>query len=326
MEKKQLVFESINQILKPKGFEDVLNDIKNLPVREKLKKLRDMRSKWGDSMYRQLTQSSDIIDNIRSDVKKELSSYGVIDKINYVEEIEKELPEIFSNLKDKDLLKELKEHIINQDFDTKSALVWRFFKSWPALFKDVEDDPRIDPETNQLMLLFKIKGAMTEGNIESLTSLIQEMGKRYGRGNILDKAERIIIPDKYSNRLFNKKDIEQLKLSLYKETRSDEELERDEMFDVYAFIGFPDFKEKEIDGEKFHKKQLGIENLVKIDKYNSSSLSQVPMMKIRARSQSNEHNVWGVYIPKFMWDKDYAHNHEIPDDIRKFVDENKFKL
>jgi len=27
-----------------------------------------------------------------------------------------------------------------------------------------------------------------------------------------------------------------------------------------------------------------------------------------------------------MWDKEYAHNEEIPDDLRKFIDENKFKL
>ena len=104
---------------------------------------------------------------------------------------------------------------------------------------------------------------------------------------------------------------------------------RDELYDVYAFIGYPDFIEREIEGETFHKKRMGIENLVKLDKYDSGSLAQVPMMKLRAQHQyggDKDAGVWAVYIPKEMWEKDHAYNQDIPDNLRKFIDENKFKI
>jgi len=280
-------------------------------------------------MYKDLLNNEEIKQDIRKSVKDELDKLEIIDKINYIEKIEKELPDIFSGMKDDKLIKELKDFIINQKFKEKSILIWKFFKSWPDLFKDIEDDPRIDQETNQLMLLFKIKGALNDGEVNELQNFIHEMGEKYGRKNILEKGASIKISyEGYSeeNNLFNKKDLEQLKFSLYKETRTEEELERDEHFDVYAFIGYDDFKEIEIEGESFHKKQIGIENLVKINKYNSASLSQVSMMKIRAVSQGETRVVWGVYIPKYMWDKDYAYNTEIPDNIRKYIDEHKFKF
>lgn len=324
---KKIVFESLEDILRPRGVKDVLNAIENLSVSNKIKKIKEMHSKWG-GMYKDLLRENEIIQNIRDEVKNELSKLDVLDKVNYIENIEKDLPDIFSGMKDQNLLNELKEYIIDQDFENKARLVWKFFKSWPDLFKDVEDDERIDPETNQIMLLFKIKGAIDSNEIDKVQELIQEMGEKYGREEILDKAQDIKIPGgRYEeNNLFNKKDIQQLKLSLYKETRSEEEKERDEIFDVYAFIGYFEFIEKEVNRETLHKKVLGIENLVKIDKYDSSSLSQVSMMKLRARAQGGDHTVFGVYIPKYMWNRDYAYNNDIPDDIREFIDENKFKI
>jgi hypothetical protein len=330
---KQFVSETLKDILKPKGSMDVLDAIKGMSVKKKLEELKKMESKWGD-MYKDLLNRPEVLEDIREEVKKELDDKGIIQKVNYIEELERELPDIFTGMKDEKLLQDLKEYILDQPLGEKSKLVWRFFKSWPDLFKDVEDDPRIDPETNQIMLLFKIKGAMDNHEVDKLQSFIHELGEKYGRETILDKAAQIRIPEgRYEDKhLFNRKDIEQLKLSLFKETRSEEEMMRDELYDVYAFIGYPDFVEKEIDGETFHKKRLGIENLVKLDKYDSGSLAQVPMMKIRAQAQysgqfsSGEAGVWAVYIPKNMWDKDTAYNDDIPDNLRKFIEENKFKI
>lgn len=326
---KKLVYESLGDLLKPKGAADVLDHIKNLSVDKKIEKIKEMEQKWG-SMYKNLINTPAIVEDIRSAVSKELDKLSIIEKVNYIEKLEKKLPDIFSGMRDDKLVNDLKNYILDQKFEDKAKLVWRFFKTWPDLFSDIEDDPRIDPETNQLMLLFKIKGAIDKDQVEELQEFIHEMGEKYGRKSVLEKASSILIPDGYhESNLFNKKDLEQLKLSLYKETRSEEETIRDEYFDVYAFIGYPDFVEKEIDGEKFHKKRLGIENLVKLDKYSSSSLAQVPMMKVRAQHQYGgeaEAGVWAVYIPKHDWDKDYAHNSEIPDSLRKFIEENKFKI
>ena len=328
--KTKFVYESIEDILKPKGSADVLASIKNLSVEKKLKELKKMEKEWGD-MYKDLLTKPEIIEDIRKEVKAELDKGDVIHKVNYIEKLEKDLPDLFLGMKDEKLLNELKNYILDQEFHEKAKLVWRFFKSWPDLFKDVEDDPRVDAETNQIMLLFKIKGAIDRNDVAPLQEFIQELGEKYGRETILDKASEIIIPEgTYENKqLFNKKDLEQLKLSLFKETRSEEEKLRDELFYVYDFIGYPEYIEKEIEGEKFHKKRLGIENLIKLDKYNSSSLAHVPMMKIRANAQyGNEKDagVWAVYIPKYMWDKDFAYNKDISDDLRTFIDENKFSM
>lgn len=323
----KFVSESLGDILKPKGYADVLNSIRNLSVDKKIEELQKMKNSWG-KMYDDLIKDPDIVKNIRDEVKKELDKLNIVIKVDYVENIQRKLPDIFNGMKDEKLLNELKTFIIGQKLEEKSKLVWKFFKSWPDLFKDVEDDPRIDPETNQLLLLFKIKGAIDNGEVEKLQNWIHELGERYGRDTILDKASELRIPSAYDDHyLFNKKDIEQLKLSLYKETRSEEETQRDENYDVYAFIGFTDYKEHKIKGETYHKKILGIENLVKLDKYNSSSLAQVPMMKIRAQVQSDkDHKVWAVYIPKYMWDKDHAYNHQIPDDLREYIEEKKFSI
>jgi len=328
---KKFVSEALGDILKPKGYSDVLDSIKNLNVKKKIEELQKMKSQWG-VMYNNLLKDPAIVDNIRRDAKKEFDKMGIIKKVDYIEEVQRKLPDIFNGMKDKDLLDELKDYILGQPLEEKSKLVWRFFKSWPDLFKDVEDDPRVDPETNQLLLLFKIKGAIDRGEGSNLQTFIQQLGDRYGRETILDKAAELRIPEgRYeSSHLFNRKDIEQLKLSLYKETRSDEEAIRDELFDVYAFIGFTEHNDVEVNGETYQKKRLGIENLVKLDKYDSGSLAQVPMMKIRAQVQyagsEGQHGVWAVYIPKDMWDRDRAGNTEIPDSLRKFVDENKFTI
>ncbi len=321
-----LVKEFISPLV-PRGANEVLDALKNMSVKEKIKKISEMRTNWG-GMYGDLLHSKAVLDNIREETRKEFAGLKIIEKIDYIENIEKMLPEIFSDFKDKDLLHELKEHIMKQDFQIKSKLVWRFFKSWPDLFKDVEDDPRIDPETNQLMLLFKIKGTINDGNVSKLQEFIRETGQKYGRENVLEKAADIRIPeDRFgSTTLFNRKDLEQLKLSLYKETRTDKERSRDELYDVYAFIGYTEFIEK---AKNMHEKRLGIENLVKLDKYNSSSLSQVPLMKIRMMSQygtDKDAGVFGVYIPKEMWTENYTHNSDIPDFLREFIDDNKFKF
>jgi len=324
---KKFVSESIGNILKPKGINDVLGQIDGLSVNDKINRIKSMQTKWGE-MYDNLLKSPEVLDNIRDEVRNEFDKLDIIKKVNYIEQIERDLPEIFSNMRDEETINDLKEFIIKSDFESKSKLIWRFFKSWPDLFKDIEDDPSIDEESNQLLLLYKIKGAINSDNVEKLNGFIQKLGERYGRKNLLNKAQEISIPDGFHDHsLFNKKDLEQLKLSLYQETRSEEEALRDETTNIFAFISYPDYKEVIINGRKLKEERLGIEKLVLIDKYNASSLAQVPMMKIRAQAQYGGvgGGVYGVYIPKFMWEEE-SQNERIPDRIREYIDKNKFKL
>jgi len=327
----KLVYESLEDILKPKGINEVIKLIKPLSVKEKISKIKEMQVKWGE-MYKDLLHNDEVLEDIKNSVKKELDQLKILDKINYIETLEKSLPEIFNNLKDEKTINDLKKYINSQDFENKAALIWRFFKTWPNLFKYLEDDIRIEPESNQLILLFKIKGAIDKNEIDKLQSFIYELGEKYGRKNILEKAKNIKIINYrgYEENLFNRKDIEQLKISLYKETRNEEELLKDEIYDIYAFIGYEDYKDTEINGESYSKKILGIENLVKINRYDMNSLSQVSMMKIRANAQyggtGTQGGVYGVYIPKDIWNKNHAHNEEIPNNLRQFIDANKFKL
>lgn len=330
MESNKFVFESVLDFLQPKGINDILNLIKNLSVSEKIQKLRQMKDKWG-FMYKELINNEQIKNNFKQSIKEELDKLDVLSKVNYIEKLEQNLSDIFNNFRDEKTLKDLKQFIINQPFEEKTELIYRFFKSWPDLFKDIEDDQSIDEETNKILLLYKIKAASDKGEISQIEKFIKEIGKKYGRKNIFDLAQNIKIPgDHYNRQLFNTKDLQQLKISLYKETRDQEEIERDEHFNIYAFISYTYYEEVDVDGETLNKKKFGIENLVKIDKYNISSLSQIEMMRLRQRTQygnnDKESGLWFVYIPKYMWDKDYAHNEEIPDIVRKYVYENKNKI
>lgn len=313
----------VKDFLKPKKLSSLLKELENLSVDQKINTLKDMQSKWG-FLYDDLIKDKEVINNIREGIKKELDKLGILEKVKYIQSLERKLPDIFSDMHDENTLKDLKEYILEQDFESKIDLIYEFYKCWPNLFSDIEDDHTIDEDTNKILLLFKIKWALDEGNIDRVSNLIHEIGERYGRDNILDKAESINIPQTYKS-LFNKQDLSQLKLTLFKDTRTEDELNRDEFYDVYAFLAYDKYTDVVINGETYSKKEMGIENLVKIDKYNRGSLSQVSMMKMRAVAQGDR-KVYGVYIPKYMWSKDHAPDTEIPDNLRKFIEENKFHI
>jgi hypothetical protein len=211
--------------------------------------------------------------------------------------------------------------------EEKIKEAWKFLKKYPSAFHDVEDNFGGDDETNKLMVLFKIKAAMLSGEKEKINNFIKEMGERFGQTDLISFAKNLYVSGYRGDELlFNEKELQQLQISLYKETRNEEEQLRDELYNIYAFVGSYKFKEIEINKKIHNEKYLYIENLVKIDKYNTSSLNSISMMKIRAVSQGEDYKVYGVYIPKDNWDKDYAYNDEIPDNLRKFIDENKFKF
>lgn len=122
-----------------------------------------------------------------------------------------------------------------------------------------------------------------------------------------------------------KKIKQQITMSLHRINRDELEIETDKYFNMYIFISYDDYKEVTIDGEDYHKKFTGIENLLKIDKYNINDLSNVSGMKMRAHTVENG-KVYAVRIPKYMADENNYYNDSIDDKLRKYIDENKYKV
>ena len=94
---------------------------------------------------------------------------------------------------------------------------------------------------------------------------------------------------------------------------------------MYIFIARPDFKEQS-DGS--YKKDIEIENLVPIDPYDSKDAYALSMMKLRARMQSNNSEVYCIWLPKDDFEKDDLR--KINDDsmtyLRKLIDQKKQKV
>ena len=203
------------------------------------------------------------------------------------------------------------------------------YRKSPQIFSNLTTLEDVDPEVNQIMMLLNIANEKKKGNEDAAQDILMDIAEKYGRDSILVQAKHLNSLTRGSSyrdeRIFSQSDLDKLKLDLYKETRSEEESFRDEYFNSYLFIGYNDMKEVKIDGETYHKKRLGIENLVKVDLYNPQDLTQAYGMKIRATTVDGG-KVWAVWIPKDMWEQDYAYNEDIPDDVRKFIDENKFQV
>jgi hypothetical protein len=214
------------------------------------------------------------------------------------------------------------DEIINQvkDLDTynKIQFILKMERDYPNMFQDFKENKDLDDESNQLLFLMKIKNAM-KNKSDDVDKLVSQLAKKYGRNNILEKAKD----------LFKDSEIAQLKLSIYHKTQTKEEKFREKYYNTYAFIGYTEDKEVIIKGKKYYEKELGIENLVKIDKYNHASLSQISMMKMRAPIQYGGDSlgkVWCVYIPKDWLNEDHYQKRDIPDFIFKYIDENKFRV
>jgi len=111
----------------------------------------------------------------------------------------------------------------------------------------------------------------------------------------------------------------------YKSIHNPQRRQMEEDNQMYVFIARPSFKEKE-DGN--YKKDIEIENLVPIDPYDSKDAYALSMMKLRARMQSNDSNVYCIWLPKDAFDEGDLRN--INDSemeyLRSLIDEKKEKI
>jgi hypothetical protein len=110
------------------------------------------------------------------------------------------------------------------------------------------------------------------------------------------------------------------KIKMKKLSRSRKEKDDDEKFDTFVFVGAPKFVEKP-DGS--YSKELDIESLNKIDKYNVDDLSIIPILRVRARTREGG-NVYMIRLPAgYIKDKN---THHLEPWLVKLIDEKKQKI
>lgn len=120
-------------------------------------------------------------------------------------------------------------------------------------------------------------------------------------------------------RLIDSKIYVKLALLAKKHSRTPEEEQYDEEQQLYVFIGRPTFKEDE-DGR--YTKTLEIERLVPVDRFDAAAHQMVQMMKIRARHQGENSEVYLVHLPKgTIKDPD-----NLPDHWIELIDKHKQKV
>ena len=300
-----LVPDNIDESIKhltPRSSEEIEKFYRNYI--KKIKKMPDVDDvylAWQDSVFKSAEEKI---------CYKELEKRNALHKVQwYYNLTPRSLTEIISQIKDLKL-------------DDKIDYLRDMQRHYPSIFKDFKEDKNLDDETNQLLLFMQLKAVLDGGDTEEVNRLITVLAKKYGRTSIIDKVENLYF--------FTKTELAQLKLSIYNKSQTKEEKEREDNFDTYAFIGYQEDKEITIKGKKYYEKELGIENLVKIDKYNVKSIQQISAMKIRSHVQYagsyGGGDVWVVYIPKEWLGEDSYTKRDIPDYVLDWIKEHKFKV
>jgi hypothetical protein len=110
-----------------------------------------------------------------------------------------------------------------------------------------------------------------------------------------------------------------LKLAGWKINRTPDQEKQDEENELFVFIGRPGFKETK-DGN--YRKMLEIERLVKIDRFSSEHHQMVAMMKLRARVQGENSEVYQITLPAGMVDD----TTNPPDWLVTLIDEHKTRV
>jgi len=96
--------------------------------------------------------------------------------------------------------------------------------------------------------------------------------------------------------------------------------------DFYIFVGRPGYKDVVVNNKKYKEETLEIETLVKIE--NSDDAKQAGMMKIRAMHQGGDSKVYGIWLPKGVFDEEekYVYGSQIPEFLIPLIDQHKKKI
>jgi hypothetical protein len=180
------------------------------------------------------------------------------------------------------------------------------------IIDDLTNDQKLFIEIIELIQIYD-KGKGTQSDIDDkLTDLFND----YDIPRIRQEIRRTGLKSSHKSKLI---------IRLSKINRTQEEIDEDDFINNYFFIGFEAYKKVEIDGEELHKKYMGIENLVKVDQYDAGQLQSVGMMKVRATTVPGG-SMYAVKIPNFLADKDNYYDQDIDDQLRKWVEEHKYKV
>jgi hypothetical protein len=111
---------------------------------------------------------------------------------------------------------------------------------------------------------------------------------------------------------------------LTKITRDEEKIEEEEENNIYAFIGFMGKAPIMVNGKKYYEDKFETEGVIKIDKYDLSSLANISGMKLRTRYVGHGAEVYFVTFPKEFMDEDRYN--EIPDKYYDLFMKNKQRI
>jgi hypothetical protein len=204
------------------------------------------------------------------------------------------------------------EEILKDIFNLKTTGDWI-----PEMIERfVEKIKSEEEESRRFYFLFLCSLIKSDEEMQSdrIKDLISE---EYGLSIIYDKLDSVFTMER--PKIQNLIDLVQKRL-----TRSQSQIERDDNYDAFVFIGRDKF-EKKSDGS--YRKSLEIENFVKIDLYDSESLLQVNMMKMRARAQGNS-DLYLIWVPKgaFEEEKDSYMQSEISEVLLDAIDKKKTRI
>ncbi len=121
--------------------------------------------------------------------------------------------------------------------------------------------------------------------------------------------------------LSNKQKV-QLKLLHKKLGRTPDEEQYDDEQELFVFIGRPTFKEVPPGSDNF-KKTLEIERLIKVDGYDAEAHQMVQMMKLRARVQGENSEVYSIRLPAGTITNKSSSDAEIDDYLRDLINKHK---
>jgi hypothetical protein len=135
------------------------------------------------------------------------------------------------------------------------------------------------------------------------------------------KALKSKVPVELLSKHINQELAVKLKLANWRITRTKDEEQYDEDNQLYVFVGRPTFKEEPKGSDNF-KKTLEIERLVPIDRFDQKAHQMVAMMKLRARMQGENSEVYQVHLPKDAFDPD----EDVPDYLVDLINQHKKRI
>jgi len=148
-----------------------------------------------------------------------------------------------------------------------------------------------------------------------INELIPLLEKAYKNGISIKKIE------KYIKEFGNNEMINVFKVIFkYKISRNKKEIEEDEEYNIYVFIGYNDKVPVIINGEKYYKDKFCAEKMIKIDKYNILDYRTIQLLKIRVTTVPNG-KVYMVKIPKIFMNKEYYN--KIPENYLYYIEKYK---